>query len=77
MKRGRCLLRCSLTSCVMESLTEQIAGEIGKKWVQLFTRLGLGDKARERYRIVVEHKDDPKLCTRDTIRLTYYDRQPT
>ena len=22
---------------------------------------------------MVEHKDDPKLCTRDTIRLTYYD----
>ena len=54
----------------MESLTEQIAGEIGKKWVQLFTRLGLGDRARDRYQIVVEHKDDPKLCTRDTIRLT-------
>lgn len=56
----------------MESLTEKIAAEIGTKWVQLFCRLGLGHKARDRYQIVVEHKDDPQPergSARDAIRL--------
>ena len=58
---------------MMENLTEQIAADLGSKWVQLFSRLGLGHRARDRYRIVVEHKDDPKpvkemKCAQDTIR---------
>ena len=53
---------------MMENLTEQIASEIGKKWVLLLTRLGLGHRAR--FQIAAEHKDDSKLCARDAIRLT-------
>ena len=56
---------------IMDELTEQIASEIGPKWVQLLSRLQLGH--RERYRFCVQHKDEPKPileanCTRDTIR---------
>ena len=55
----------------MENLAEQIAAELGKKWVQLYSRLGLG--ARDRYRFITEHKDEPSpakemKCGRDTIR---------
>ncbi|CAI8013710.1 hypothetical protein GBAR_LOCUS8656 [Geodia barretti] len=56
----------------MEELTEQIAGEIGPKWVQLLFRLRLD--YRERYKLCAKHKDVEKNeqeanCTRDTIRL--------
>jgi hypothetical protein len=56
----------------MEDLTEQIASELGPKWVQLFSRLQLGH--RDRYRICAEHKNDPKpvmevKCARETIKL--------
>ena len=55
----------------MENLAEQIAAELGNKWVQLNSRLELG--ARDRYRFVTEHKDEPSpakevKCARDTIR---------
>ena len=55
----------------MEELTEQIAAEIGPKWVQLLAKLGLDYRCR--FRFVGEHKNDPKpvqetKCTRDTIR---------
>lgn len=55
----------------MEELTEQIAAEIGPKWVQLLAKLGLDYRCR--FRFVGEHKNDPKTlqetkCTRDTIR---------
>ena len=55
----------------MEELTEQIAAEIGPKWVQLLSRLQLD--YRERYRLCAKHKDVDKTlqeanCTRDTIR---------
>ena len=55
----------------MEDLTEQIAAEIGPKWVQLLSRLQLD--YRERYKLCAKHKDAAKPlleanCTRDTIR---------
>ena len=55
----------------MDDLTEQIASEIGPKWVQLLSKLQLG--YRDRYRLCVQYKDEPKpvqeaKCTRDTIR---------
>ena len=56
---------------MMDDLTEQIASEIGPKWVQLLSKLQLG--YRDRYRLCVQYKDEPKpvqeaKCTRDTIR---------
>ena len=55
----------------MEALTEQLASELGAKWVQLYSRLGLGP--RDRYRFITDHKDEPKdekerNCASDTIR---------
>ena len=55
-----------------ESVTERIALEIGPKWTQLYSRLGLGP--RDRWRIDNEHADKPmetKLqnCARDSIQL--------
>ena len=55
----------------MENLTEQISAELGPKWVQLYSRLGLGPS--DRYRFITAHKDEPKparemKCARDTIR---------
>ena len=42
----------------MESLIECIAVEIGPKWIQLYSRLGLG--ARDRYKFQTDHQDDPE-----------------
>lgn len=55
----------------MESLIEQLASELKAKWVQLYSRLGLGP--RDRYRFITDHQDEPKdekerNCARDTIR---------
>ena len=59
-------------SPLMESVTKRIALEVGPKWIQLYSRLGLGP--RDRWRIDSEHADKPmdtKLqnCTRDSIQL--------
>ena len=56
----------------MESVTEKIALEVGPKWIQLHSRLGLGP--RDRWRIDSEHADKPmetKLqnCACDCIQL--------
>ena len=56
----------------MEAVTEKIAREVGPKWIQLYSRLGLGP--RDRWRIDSEHADKPietKLqnCARDCIQL--------
>ena len=57
-------------SVQMESLIECIAAEIGPKWIQLYSRLGLG--ARDRYKFQTDHHDDPEgtkeqNCARDTL----------
>ena len=54
----------------MDSLIECIAAEIGPKWIQLYSRLGLG--ARDRYKFQTDHQDDPEgtkeqNCARDTL----------
>ena len=59
-------------SPLMESVTEKIALEVGPKWIQLHSRLGLGP--RDRWRIDSEHAGKPietKLqnCARDSIQL--------
>jgi len=67
------LCRCLLNGYAdMEAVTEKIAREVGPKWIQLYSRLGLGP--RDRWRIDSEHADKPmetKLqnCARDCIQL--------
>lgn len=56
----------------MESVIERIACEIGPKWIQLYSRLGLG--ARDRWRIDSEHMNKPTEtkqhnCAQDCIQL--------
>lgn len=56
----------------MESVIERIVGEVGPKWIQLYSRLGLG--ARDRWRIDSEHTNKPaevkqQNCARDCIQL--------
>ena len=40
---------------MMDDLVQHIAGQVGRRWVQLYSRLGLGP--RERYRFECDHKD--------------------
>ena len=56
----------------MESVIERIACEVGPKWIQLYSRLGLGP--RDRYRIDTEHANKStetkqQNCARDCIQL--------
>ena len=57
----------------MESAIERIACEVGPKWIQLYSRLGLGP--RDRWRIDTEHTNKPtealkqQNCARDSIQL--------
>ena len=59
-------------SPLMESVTKRIALEVGRKWIQLHSRLGLGP--RDRWQINHEHADKPTRkkflnCARDSIQL--------
>ena len=56
----------------MESVTERIALEVGPKWIQLYSRLGLGHRGR--WRIDSEHANKSmetkyQNCARDCIEL--------
>lgn len=56
----------------MESVIERIIREVGPKWIQLYSRLGLGP--RDRWRIDSEHTNKPteikqQNCARDCIQL--------
>ena len=57
----------------MEELIEEVASQaFGEKWKQFYYRLGL--EHRDRFRIVVEHKDKAesdrvRCCVKDTITL--------
>ena len=56
----------------MESVIERIICEVGPKWIQLYSRLGLGP--RDRWRIDSEHTNKPtetkyQNCARDCIHL--------
>ena len=55
---------------VLDLVVEGIAGELGPKWTQFFTRLEL--HPRYRYKIVTNHDNKPdhekyKCCVRDAV----------
>ena len=52
----------------MESVTKRIALEVGPKWIQLYSRLGLSP--RDRRRIVSEHTNE---CTETRLRNCAWD----